>query len=588
MINKEPVRYLFKRFWQFARQERRTICLYGVLFTLANLVLLLAPLLFGRLLDEVGQRGVSSENLGYIYLLLLLLFVKELGFWLLHGPARIIERIAAFTIGVRYRKFLLEGVLDLDLSWHNEHDSGDTIDKVRRAADNLTEFGENIFRVFQILVRVISTTAVLLVFSKLIAALVFVMVVLSLLVFAAFDRKILPRETALNQLNNRAAASFFDALANVTTVKILNIEKAVSRGVMARFAAALPVFRNTAYLNEWKWFVGIILFQLVNILPLGIYLTFAGINGNAVTVGTLATLYLYISELLWVYLDFGNYYDQLYKFRNGVINAEPLEEKICSHIQRQRTPAPDYKEVEVRNLTFAYEGAQSGFNQLNLTIQRGQKIALIGESGSGKTTFLKLIHGMYANSSASLAFDGVDSHESLHGINLNTMLVPQDPELFSSSIEENLTLGIEYSPAEIQAALDTARFTGVVATLPRGLASVVNEKGVNLSGGQRQRLALARAILFAKDKDMLLLDESTSSVDPENERAIYQAILQQFSDKSVIAAVHKMHLLKYFDLIILFENCRIVDDGSIGELLERNKGFRENWEHMHEDFLQNL
>ena len=106
------------------------------------------------------------------------------------------------------------------------------------------------------------------------------------------------------------------------------------------------------------------------------------------------------------------------------------------------------------------------------TIKRGQKIALIGESGSGKTTFLKLIHGMYANSSASLAFDGVDSNESLQGINLNTMLVPQDPELFSSSIEENLTLGIEYSPVEIQAAVDTARFAGVVATLPRGLALV--------------------------------------------------------------------------------------------------------------------
>jgi ATP-binding cassette, subfamily B, bacterial len=114
--------------------------------------------------------------------------------------------------------------------------------------------------------------------------------------------------------------------------------------------------------------------------------------------------------------------------------------------------------------------------------------------------------------------------------------------------------------------------------LPKGLDSVINEKGVNLSGGQKQRLALTRALLFSKNKEIILLDESTSSVDPENEYDIYQNIWQSYKDKTIVASIHKMNLLKLFDRIIIFDRGKIIDEGRFSTLLATNKNFQVMWQ----------
>ena len=106
---------------------------------------------------------------------------------------------------------------------------------------------------------------------------------------------------------------------------------------------------------------------------------------------------------------------------------------------------------------------------------------------------------------------------------------------------------------------------------------MINEKGVNLSGGQKQRLALSRALLFSNGKEVMLFDESTSSVDPETEVKIYRNIFDCFRDKTVIASIHKMNLLKYFDRIVIFANGKIIDEGSFDELLEKNQKFQRDW-----------
>ena len=205
-------------------------------------------------------------------------------------------------------------------------------------------------------------------------------------------------------------------------------------------------------------------------------------------------------------------------------------------------------------------------------------MAVVGESGSGKTTFLKVLHGMYPNAQATLTLDNeAPIATSFADIDLETMLVPQEPEIFSSTIRENMTLGIDYSEDSVMQAAQIALFDKVIQSLQQGLDSVINEKGVNLSGGQKQRLALARAILFSSEKEMILLDESTSSVDSETETEIYQRIFSAFHDKTIIASIHKMNLLKLFDRIVMFEDGQVVDSGTFEELLERNSQFQAAW-----------
>jgi ATP-binding cassette subfamily B protein len=581
-IANEASIFLIKKLWHFAAEKRNKIVLYISMSVIANSIMLLGPVIFGIFIGEIQKNGLRLDNIGYLLFLLLAMFLKEFFFWMLHGPARVIERMVAFSAMLNYRKYLLGGLLDLRLSWHNEHDSGSTIDKVDKAAKGLFEFAENVYQIVEIVIKLIGTSLALFLFSKVIGVAVFICGVLSLLIILQFDNRLIPQYKTLNKFSNKASAAIFDALSNITTVKILHIEKSVLTGVIDRYASPREVYRENIILNEAKWFTGIMLFQAIAFIPLGLYIYYHAHFGLEVDVGVLATLFSYLVELILVFYRFGNFYEQVTVYKNRVINAQSIEKAFLSRDSLVRSEYKHaWKKLRIKDLVFRYDNDSDllNLNNISFNIKQGERVAIIGESGSGKTTFLKVLHGMYPTASGLLVLEDKDAiTTSFADIDLKTMLVPQEPEIFSSTIRENITLGLDYDDEVVLQAAKLAAFDTIIKQLPNGLDSVINEKGVNLSGGQKQRLALTRALLFSKNKELILLDESTSSVDPENEYEIYKNIWEAFKDKSIIASIHKMNLLKLFDRIIMFENGRIIDEGSFNELLVRNKGFKTMWD----------
>lgn len=579
--SQEPTIFLAKKLWRFSQGMHKLIVLYIVMFVLANLVQLTSPLIFGAVITEIQDRELTGDDFTHLAFLLSLLFVQTLVFWALHGPGRVLERVVAFHTEINYRRYLLGGVLDLGLAWHGENDSGNTIDKVNKAGEGISEFSQNVFQVIQIISKLLGTTAFLMWISPWIGLSVFVFVLITFLVVFQFDKRLLPQYEMLNDFSNKAIASVFDALSNITTVKILHIEKPVLEGVIARFRDPFPLYRANARLNEWKWFVGNMFFQSIAVIPLIGYLYYALSTGASVDAGEVSTLYLYLTDLVFVWFGFGWFYEQIAIYKHRVLNAAPIEEAFALRHAPYRRLIPHFETITIDELTFAYDtGAERlHLDGVYLKFKRGERIAAIGESGSGKTTFLKVLHGMYASANAVVEIDhGIPFATSFSDIDLKTMLVPQEPEIFSSTLGENITLGIGYSDEDVMLAARISAFDKVIGDLPNGLESVINEKGVNLSGGQKQRLALARAILFSSEKEIILLDESTSSVDSENETQIYQNIFEAFHDKTIIASIHKLNLLKLFDRIIMFEDGKIVDDGSFDDLLHRNESFKAAWE----------
>ena len=577
----EPTVFLARKLWQFSAGKRHLIVLYCAMFVLANCVVLIPPAIFGAVVRKIQNHGLNADTMPRVMLLLGLLFSTVLLFWVFHGPARVIERSVAFAAEVNYRKHLLGCALDLGLTWHSKHDSGDTIDKINKSSEGIASFGQNVFQVIQVVVRLVGTAAALWWFSPLVGAMAFSLVLLSFLVILQFDRRLVPQHQGLNKFSNNASAKFFDVLSNVTTAKILHIERPLLDSVIGRYNASFPLFRANAALHENKWFAGALCFQAVALLPLTIDVYLGVRRGDAIDAGTLSALYMYLTNLTSIYSGFSSFYQEIAIFKQRVLNAEPIELAHANMEGIGRLGVGPWQCLTINDVIFSYGGtdAKSNLMGVSLKLYRGERLALIGESGAGKSTFLKVLHGMYSHAGGTLQADGNGAVSTCFAdLDLKTMLVPQEPEVFSASLRENMTLGLDCSDTELLDAAKLATFDKVLEKLPQGLDTVASEKGVNLSGGQKQRLALTRALLFAAEKDLVLLDESTSSVDPQNEGEIYDNIWRAFADKTVVACVHKMNLLRLFDRIVMFAGGQVVDEGTFDSLMATNASFRASWQ----------
>jgi ABC-type multidrug transport system fused ATPase/permease subunit len=191
---------------------------------------------------------------------------------------------------------------------------------------------------------------------------------------------------------------------------------------------------------------------------------------------------------------------------------------------------------------------------------------------------MSLLRGLYnPGEGSTLSVDGYTY--PFDTINESCTLFPQEPEIFENTIAYNITLGLPCAEDEMRKVCEIAHFNEVIQQMPDGLLTNITEKGVNLSGGQKQRLALARGILAAKDSQVILLDEPTSSIDPKTESRIYERLFSAFSDKVVVSSIHRLHLLDQFDYIYILEKGKVIDEGSFDHLLECSEVFKIMWGH---------
>jgi ATP-binding cassette subfamily B protein len=230
-------------------------------------------------------------------------------------------------------------------------------------------------------------------------------------------------------------------------------------------------------------------------------------------------------------------------------------------------------EVRFEHVTFSYAGHhQPLYRDLNVRIAGGQRIGLVGHSGSGKTTFVKLIQRLYDVKSGHVLIDGQDvAHATQESLRSQIAIVPQEPILFHRSLAENIAYAKpDATQAQIERAARLANAHEFIARLPRGYQTLVGERGIKLSGGERQRVALARA--FLADAPILILDEATSSLDSESEALIQEAMDRLMKGRTSIIIAHRLSTVRAVDRILVFERGRIVEDGNHEALLRRPHG----------------
>lgn len=236
-------------------------------------------------------------------------------------------------------------------------------------------------------------------------------------------------------------------------------------------------------------------------------------------------------------------------------------------------------EVVFDNITYIYENNnQKVFDNFSLTIKAGEKIALVGSSGAGKSTFVRLLMRLFNLKQGRILIDGVDiSNISQKNLREEIGFVPQDPVLFHRTLMENIRYGRRSATdEEVKKAASLAHCDEFIAHLPKGYETYVGERGIKLSGGERQRVAIARAIL--KNAPILVLDEATSSLDSESEMLIQDALHNLIEGKTVIVIAHRLSTIKGMNRIIVIENGKIIEDGTHDELVEIEGGiYKKLW-----------
>ena len=581
---KNPILNVFRTEWEYLGDKRKVFVFYTGLFLIAGIIELMTPLVIGLIFNRVQAQITSDAELISLIRMIFLLLAITLGFWAFHGTARVIEQKTGFFVHRNYVNSKIERVLELPVKWHKDHHSGDTIDKINRGDSAITSFSrDRTFEIFYAITSIVGSIIILLFFDVRAAALALGFSLFTIFIMYKIDLKLNKQYKEINAYGNKVSATIFDYISNVITVITLRLKDTVKKEIDNRVMASYPVEKKNIALNEFKWFLAsfAISFMIVIVLSLRAYTDYT--TSGIIMIGTLYILYGYLRQVGETFYRFAYLYGDIVRQSSKIVGAYPIDEEFARVEKESALKLPkNWKEILFENISFTHDekGENLHLENVMLKFKRGEKIALVGKSGSGKSTMLALLRGLVKPESGKVFVDGNYLMDGFDRIKHTITLIPQDPEIFNNTIKYNITMGLPTKEEDLSRFMKLAQFREVVARLPNGLETNVLEKGVSLSGGEKQRLALARGVLAAEDSEILLMDEPTSSVDTINEIKIYDNIFKEFKGKTIISALHKLHLLKKFDYIYIFDRGKIVAEGTLSEI-RKDPRFARIWEKYH-------
>jgi ATP-binding cassette subfamily B protein len=393
----------------------------------------------------------------------------------------------------------------------------------------------------------------------------------------AYQRLLAPRYADVREKVGFLNSRLSNNISGITTIKSFTAETYEA----SRLELDSEAYRhsNAKAINLSAAFVPLIrMLILVGFTALLLYGGMAAVSGK-MSVGAYSVLVFLIQRLLWPLTRLGETFDQYQRAMastNRVMNL--LDTPIAIHTGDVSLPVNEVRgEVQFKNVYFAYKDRFPVIKNLSLDIPAGKTIAIVGSTGSGKSTLVKLLLRLYEVQTGSITLDGID----LQSLNLQDLrrcigLVSQDVFLFHGTVAENIAYGsFENTEQEIITAAKIAEAHEFIIDLPQGYETIVGERGQKLSGGQRQRIAIARAVL--KNPPILILDEATSAVDNETEAAIQRSLDRITVDRTTIAIAHRLSTIRNADCIYVMEHGKLVESGTHEQLLEKDGIYSSLW-----------
>ncbi|VCU69576.1 Heterocyst differentiation ATP-binding protein HepA [Pigmentiphaga humi] len=560
-------RELYRALWRHATGVRPHMLGAAGLLSAAQLLRLTMPWLAAQAINALQQGSMATAGRWIVYLVGIYLLS-----WLLHGPGRVLER----NVGVRVRERLADQlyarIAAAPLAWRDGRHSGELQHRVVQASRALSDFAQNQFGYLQSAFNFVGPLVALALLSRTSGAIAVSGYVVIALIILRFDRVLMQLARAENDAERRYAAALLDFVGNAGTVIGLRLQAASRKILGRRMQAVMAPLRKAVMVNEGKWFAVDLLGMGLTWILVVVYVLQHRQPGQAIMLGTVFMIYQYAQQAATVVGSMATNFQSFARMHTDYGSAEPIWEAPGdpdAAVPAVVADAP-WQTLELRGATWSYaDDARGGLHGIDLVLRRGSRVALIGPSGGGKSTLLRMLAGLYPPQQGELLRDGaVVDWEELRTL---ATLIPQEAEVFEASVEENLTFGDPADAQALQSAVHAGVFDEVLQRMPEGLASAINERGGNLSGGQRQRLALARGALAAKGSSLLLLDEPTSALDPQAEGRVFDRMVAAFPAACIVASVHRPSLLARFDTVVVMEGGKVVDAGVRDEVLGRRK-----------------
>ncbi|WP_199292183.1 ABC transporter ATP-binding protein [Coleofasciculus sp. FACHB-712] len=392
-----------------------------------------------------------------------------------------------------------------------------------------------------------------------------------------FQHRLAPRYAEIREKVSLLNSRLSNNLSGMTTIKSFVTEDYEA----SRMAVESEAYRqsNRRAIALSSAFVPLI--RIIILVGFTATLLIGGMDAAAgrLSVGTYSVLVFLTQRLLWPLTRLGETLDQYQRAMastNRVMNL--LDTPIAIHSGHISLPVASVRgEMELKDVTFAYNGRNPVIQNLSLHIPAGKTIAIVGSTGSGKSTLVKLLLRLYEIQSGTITLDGIDLRDlKLRDLRSCIGLVSQDVFLFHGTVKENIAYGSpDATEAEVIEAAKIGEAQDFIMQLPQGYDTIVGERGQKLSGGQRQRIAIARAVL--KDPPILILDEATSAVDNETEAAIQRSLERITVNRTTIAIAHRLSTVRNADCIYVMEQGFLVEQGRHEQLLEDQGIYASLW-----------
>lgn len=540
-----------------------------LLIVLASLTFLLDPLILKWLIDVVLPKRdakllmVAVTCIAGVYLAQLSCYAA--------GGILSFQTVQKLVYSIRLK--FLEQINRLSADFHETVPLGEKLYRMEQDVDQVAEIGSTM--VPSILQTAFTATFVLstmFVLNLRLTCVLLPLMPLFVILKRRYEIRLRRAADSAQEESSRENNFLQEHLSSVVQIQLLRQEGTQTRGFITRAQAKIQALhrRNIQEILFRTWFLGVVTTGMLTILSYGGYQVFLG----ALTVGGFVAFYSYLARLFAPLSAAVDIYSRLNRLNSSLRRIfEIIDEKpsVCVSPTAVELSRKIRAGVTLEGVFFGYPDNPSVLTGLGLEIRTGEKIALVGFSGSGKSTVVKLIARLYDVNQGVVRIDGIDVRDiTLASLRSTICYVPQEAVLFDRTIKENLLLGkANASLEDLWEAVEVAGLTALIHSLPKGWDTQIGPRGMFLSGGERQRLSLARAVL--QKPSVFLLDESTSALDVPSERQVYINLTRHFAEQTILFVSHRVSALTWTDRVIVLNQGVIAEEGTHDQLLESGR-----------------